>query len=245
MYVSPFLSPFDLLLTTLPRQLSDRKYKSMMRMIDVALPKFDDPAPPTTTSASGTLEVPRFIGRRSSAFVQSREAAQNEEEYHVLQEEEEEEDAGGKKDEFFDVEELDVVSSFPLDPRVSLMASPSPELEPAPEDIRIHVPDRPRPGVHLPLCPRPLETRSSPRQRRARGLPLRVRAPTVRHVRRRPTSLAVRRGQDGRRSDRVPTSRHEQARSGRGEGSRQDQVSGCAEDFARVLDYPRGHRQGE
>lgn len=129
MYVLPYLPPLNPMLTIISRQLSDRKYKSMMRMIDVALPKFDDPAPPTTTSVSGTLEVPRFVGRRSSAFVQSREAAQKEEEYHVLQEEEEEEEVGGKKDEFFDVEELDVVSSFPsLHVRVPLIVRLPAEL---------------------------------------------------------------------------------------------------------------------
>lgn len=82
-----------------------------MRMIDVALPKFDDPTPAPTTS-NDTLSIPKFTARRSSAFVQSRAAAQNEEEYHVVQDEEDEEqeDPSGKKDEFFEVEERDVVS---------------------------------------------------------------------------------------------------------------------------------------
>lgn len=66
-----------------------------MKMIDVAIPQFDDHA--------STRPSPIPIARKPSAFAQSR--IEDEEEYHLEDEKDEEEDAGGK-DEFFDTEDI-------------------------------------------------------------------------------------------------------------------------------------------
>lgn len=76
-------------------QLSDRKYKSMMRMIDVALPKFDDP------SSDHSRHVEQPLIRETAAFAKKK--ATDEEEYHLMQEDEEDKDG---KEEFFDTEDM-------------------------------------------------------------------------------------------------------------------------------------------
>lgn len=80
-----------------------------MRMIDVALPKFDDPAN-STADLSRHAEPPMI--RQTSTFAKKRAA--DEEEYHLMQEEEEDKDG---KEEFFDTEDmLEGVSSSSLTP---------------------------------------------------------------------------------------------------------------------------------
>lgn len=89
------------------KQLSDRKYKSMMRMIDVALPKFDDDDAETSR--------PGPTVRQLSTFGQSsRRKIDDETEYHTEPNEadSDDEDVDGEvegensKDEFFDTEDM-------------------------------------------------------------------------------------------------------------------------------------------
>ncbi|KAM0749832.1 hypothetical protein T439DRAFT_348604 [Meredithblackwellia eburnea MCA 4105] len=87
-------------LPTIQVNISDRKYKSMMRMIDVALPKFDDSAPAR----------PALAPHATSTFGQSaRPAVDDDAEYHLEataeeseSESEAEEDEVTGKEEFFD-----------------------------------------------------------------------------------------------------------------------------------------------
>ncbi|KDE03795.1 hypothetical protein MVLG_05736 [Microbotryum lychnidis-dioicae p1A1 Lamole] len=86
--------------------LSDRKYKSLMRMIDVALPKFGDDK---SASENAATRPPPIVTRHSS-FARSRPVVHEDVEYHVEKaesepEEEEDEDDTGEKEEFFDTED--------------------------------------------------------------------------------------------------------------------------------------------
>lgn len=88
-------------------QLSDRKYKSMMRMIDVALPKFDDN--PKDDVSSHPIAQPM---RHTSTFAQARAAEEEEIEHHLDEQHSDEEDGkeedaeAGEKDEFFDTPDI-------------------------------------------------------------------------------------------------------------------------------------------
>ncbi|SCV68005.1 BQ2448_126 [Microbotryum intermedium] len=86
--------------------LSDRKYKSLMRMIDVALPKFGDDK---NASEDAAARPPPIVTRHSS-FARSRPVVHEDVEYHVEKaesehEEDEDEDETGEKEEFFDTED--------------------------------------------------------------------------------------------------------------------------------------------
>lgn len=67
-------------------------------MIDVALPKFDDPPPATGISTPVSRPVPTFAQNRAADDV----------EYHLMQEDEDDENDGKDdgKDEFFDTEDI-------------------------------------------------------------------------------------------------------------------------------------------
>ncbi len=99
-------------LPTLQVNLSDRKYKSLMKMIDVALPKFDDDA--DTTGAS--TRPPVAPTGRHTSFAQSRHIDDmgDDEELHGIhlsqdpdadEDAEADDDADGK-DEFFEVQDI-------------------------------------------------------------------------------------------------------------------------------------------
>lgn len=78
-----------------------------MKMIDVAIPHFDDDPSPARPSISAA--------RKPSTFARIRQQ-QDEEEYHLDHEkaDEDEKEDEGAKDEFFDTEDMiDGVSSFP------------------------------------------------------------------------------------------------------------------------------------
>ncbi|GAA6006460.1 hypothetical protein JCM10207_004941 [Rhodosporidiobolus poonsookiae] len=100
-------------LPSLQVNLSDRKYKSLMRMIDVAIPQFGDPnpdnAPTTRPSIQPTV--------RHTSFAQSRSRVPQDDDDDGLSvgtatdsergdETDEEEDKDGGKDEFFDTQDI-------------------------------------------------------------------------------------------------------------------------------------------
>lgn len=97
-------------LPTLQLNFSDRKYKSLMRMIDVALPKFDDPA------NSPTTRPPAQPMPRHTSFAQSRNKVVSDEEDDDLQvggdtdtegeSDSEDEKEGGTEEEFYDTPDI-------------------------------------------------------------------------------------------------------------------------------------------
>ncbi|ORY90221.1 hypothetical protein BCR35DRAFT_261800 [Leucosporidium creatinivorum] len=108
-------------LPTLQVNLSDRKYKSLMRMIDVAIPKFGDDDDPSSTRPSINPVV------RHTSFARSRTADDDDEEYNVEHEDsddgadkepddddgegtvrgdDDKEEDGGEKDVFFDTQDI-------------------------------------------------------------------------------------------------------------------------------------------
>ncbi|GJN91455.1 hypothetical protein Rhopal_004478-T1 [Rhodotorula paludigena] len=97
-------------LPTLQLNFSDRKYKSLMRMIDVALPKFDDPA------NSPSTRPPAQPMPRHTSFAQSRNKVVSDEEDDDLQvggdtdteggSDSEDEKEGGTEEEFYDTPDI-------------------------------------------------------------------------------------------------------------------------------------------
>lgn len=100
-------------LPTLQVNLSDRKYKSLMRMIDAALPKFGDQDDDKTQSRPAINPVVRHT---SFARSRSRPAEDDDEEYNVEHESSDDDDAEddgekdkgaeGEKDVFFDTQDI-------------------------------------------------------------------------------------------------------------------------------------------
>lgn len=83
-------------------QISDRKYKGMMRMIDVALPRFGNDGP------AATGQPVQSAAPRRTSFTKSRVAKEDEE--FLLDRDSDkdhkEQDVAGAKDEFFDTEDF-------------------------------------------------------------------------------------------------------------------------------------------
>ncbi|GAA6061937.1 hypothetical protein JCM10212_001505 [Sporobolomyces blumeae] len=97
-------------LPSLQLNISDRKYKSMMRMIDVAIPKFNPDAEKTVTTRPTLAKAPRH-----TSFAQSRSKVkedEEDEELHVGEDtaseesDDEDEEKEGGKDEFFDTPDI-------------------------------------------------------------------------------------------------------------------------------------------
>ncbi|GAA6031882.1 hypothetical protein JCM8097_003317 [Rhodosporidiobolus ruineniae] len=100
-------------LPSLQVNLSDRKYKSLMRMIDVAVPKFGDDNPDNAPSSRPSLEA----APRHTSFAQSRSRVPRDDDDHLSvggetdsergdEEESDEEDVKSGKDQFFDTEDI-------------------------------------------------------------------------------------------------------------------------------------------
>lgn len=95
------------------QQLSDRKYKSLMKMIDVALPNFDD----GKDAEKATARAPAPVVRHTS-FARSRARAADEEEDDELKVHEEttddesddpsddDGDGDGEKEKFYDTPDI-------------------------------------------------------------------------------------------------------------------------------------------
>lgn len=184
-------------LPSLQLNFSDRKYKSMMRMIDVAIPKFNGDAEKNVTTRPALHPAARH-----TSFAQSKTKVpkdDEDEDLHISEdtasegsdkgeEEEEEEEKEGGKDEFFDTPDIaDGVSAVSNCLRSNKLDtdrhSSIPETKHSPEDFRIHLLCRPGSSFNLPLKRRSRQTRSTTRQHCTRRLQARVRAASVRHER--------------------------------------------------------------
>lgn len=96
-------------LPSLQVNLSDTKYKALMRLIDVCIPKFGDDAP-------GTPAPPPMVKNGSSAFQLPSVFSQSETEYNVADEDEADEDDGSTagEDKFFEATDGSPQASDPL-----------------------------------------------------------------------------------------------------------------------------------
>jgi vacuolar protein sorting-associated protein 13A/C len=117
-------------LPTLQVNLSDTKYKSLMRLIDVCVPKFEgdadkEPPPPTTRTVSGAFQLP------SGLFGQPETEYNIDDEDEDVNDDDDDDDEGSvsREDLFFEAEdgssEVRIFLSCGLAPHIILFSVPS------------------------------------------------------------------------------------------------------------------------